>query len=83
MNAVARIRMWGHSLAVRILPHLAREPRTVDGTSAQLSVESGCLVVEPIDAHPVYDVKALIEAIPDENRHIEVGTGHAQGDEFA
>jgi antitoxin MazE len=83
MNAVTRFSTWGHSLAVRIPTNLAREARIVDGGSAELSVVNGQLVVAPIDTPPIYNITDLIAAITDENRHVEIRTGYAQGGEFA
>jgi antitoxin MazE len=83
MNAIARFATWGNSLAVRIPSNVAREAHIVAGTCAQLSVIKGKLVVAPIDKRPVYKITDLVAGITDENRHVEVGTGHAQGGEFA
>jgi antitoxin MazE len=83
MHAVTRFSTWGHSLAVRIPASLAREARIVEGGAAELSIVNGQLVIAPIDTPPNYNINELIAAITDENRHVEIGTGHAQGGEFA
>jgi antitoxin MazE len=83
MNAITRFSTWGHSLAVRIPSKVAREARLVEGGSAEVSVVNGTIVVVPIDTLPVYNITDLIAAITDENRHGEIGTGFAQGNEFA
>lgn len=84
MNAfTARFALWGNSLAVRIPSRLAKEARIVEGGRAELSVADGRLIVQPIDIVPVYNLTDLIQGITDENRHVEISTGHAQGAEFA
>jgi antitoxin MazE len=83
MNAFTKFSMWGNSLAIRIPSGLAREARLFDGANAELSVVDGKLVISPIDAPPSYDINDLIAAMTDENRHVEIDAGPAQGDEFA
>lgn len=84
MNAVTtRITTWGHSLAVRIPTRIAREARIVEGVCAELSVVNGRVVLAPVATMPSYNITDLVEAITDENRHVEIRTGHAQGGEFA
>ena len=83
MNAIARFSTWGHSLAVRIPTDLAREVHIVAGSYAQITVAKGKLVVDPIDKSPVYTLADLVAGITDENRYVEIGTGHAEGAEFA
>jgi antitoxin MazE len=83
MNAITRVKTWGHSLAVRIPSNIAREAHIVDGIRAELSVVNGRLLVSPVDTPPSYNITDLVAAITDENRHVEVSTGYAQGGEFA
>jgi antitoxin MazE len=82
MNAITRFATWGNSLAVRIPTGLAKEAHIVDGGGAEISLVNGAIVVEPIDTPLVYNITDLIAAITDENRHVEIGTGFAQGNEF-
>jgi len=79
----AQIGKWGNSLALRIPGHIAREIAIGDGHSVDISVESGRLVVVPTEPKPSYKLEELLAGITEENRHPEISTGHAVGNEFA
>ena len=74
---------WGNSLAVRIPAAYAREIGVIESSQADLSVEDGKLVLKPIKRLPNFDLETLVAGITDENRHAEVSTGAALGDEFS
>jgi len=83
MSATTRFSMWGNSIAVRIPGHIARAAGIIDGTTAELSVVDGALILSPLDAAPAYQLADLVADMTDENRHGEIVTSAAQGDEFA
>ncbi len=81
MKAVTHFSMWGNCIAVRIPSHIAKEAGIVEGRPVELSVVNGALMVSPLDPAPVYTLADLVSGITDENRHGEIGTGSAKGNE--
>lgn len=79
---IVSIAKWGNSLALRIPSAFAREIDVRDGGAVDVSVDEGTLVVRPLHAAAHYDLEALLVGITDENRHGEVGTGDALGNEL-
>lgn len=49
---------WGNSLAVRLPRHVAEEMRLAEGSSVDINVESGVLVLRP--ARPRYKLGDLL-----------------------
>jgi antitoxin MazE len=80
---IASVAKWGNSLALRIPSVFAREIDVREGASVEISVASGALVVRPVDDAHIYDLDVLISGITEENRHGEVATGRAVGNEFS
>ncbi len=74
---------WGNSLALRIPAAYAREIGACEHGRAELTIEDGKLVVAPLDQTPEFDLDALVAQITDDNRHDEIGTGPAVGEEFS
>jgi antitoxin MazE len=79
---LVQIAKWGNSLAVRIPAAHAKELGLAVNTKAELSVQNGKLVLTPLDEVPSFDLDALVAQITDENRHAEIETGPAVGEEF-
>lgn len=79
---MASVAKWGNSLALRIPNAFAREMRVGDGASVDISIVDGMLVVRPVDEPAVYDLDALLVEITEENRHGEIATGRAVGNEI-
>lgn len=79
---IAKVAKWGHSLALRIPAPFAREVSVREGAEVDISVAGGVLVVRPVAESHVYDLDALVSQITEDNRHAEVETGHAVGQEF-
>jgi antitoxin MazE len=73
------IQKWGNSLAVRIPRPFAEEIPLREGTTVDLTIKSGKLVIVP--AEPAITLESLVEQITDENRHDEIGTGPRVGNE--
>jgi antitoxin MazE len=73
---------WGNSIGVRIPAAIAGEIGVMENTSAELTVQGHCLVLEPVTEVPVFDLDELVAKITDENRHEEIRTGFAAGNEF-
>lgn len=60
---------------------VARELHVSDGSTANLQVKGGSLVVTPVDVVPRYDINELIAAITPENVHGQTDTGDPVGNE--
>lgn len=76
----ARIQKWGNSLALRIPKSFAREARVDAGSTVDLAVEDGSMVIRPV-REPVYTLEDLLAGVTPRNRHGEVETGAAVGKE--
>ncbi|MDP3897266.1 MAG: AbrB/MazE/SpoVT family DNA-binding domain-containing protein [Mesorhizobium sp.] len=79
IGSVAR---WGNSLALRIPSAFARELQVQEGGSVDISIVDGALLVRPVDDAHVYDLDVLLSGVTDENRHHELASGNAVGNEF-
>ncbi|MFA5843341.1 MAG: AbrB/MazE/SpoVT family DNA-binding domain-containing protein [Coriobacteriia bacterium] len=75
-----KIQRWGNSLAVRIPKTFAEEVGLDDGSSVEMRMVKGGLLVEP-SAVWAPSLDELLEGITESNRHDEVDTGPAQGSE--
>ena len=75
--------MWGNSLAIRIPYTYAREIAAHPGRAAEVTVEQGRLIIEPVDEAPVYTLDELLDGMTEDHLHGEVSTGTAVGNEFA
>jgi antitoxin MazE len=75
-----RIQKWGNSLALRIPRPFAEETSLTENAAVDLSVRGGKLVVVPVREEEL-SLDELVAQITPENRHEEVGTGEAVGNE--
>lgn len=75
-----KICKWGNSLGLRIPKSFAEEARIADGSTVELTLDNGRLVVRAV---PVarYTLEELVAGITDANRHGEVNVGRAVGNE--
>ncbi len=71
---------WGNSLGLRIPKSFAEEVRVAEGSTVELTLEDGRLVIRPA-AQPEYALEDLLGGITDANLHAEVDTGNAVGGE--
>ena len=76
-----RIQQWGNSLALRIPKVFAEEIHVKQGTSVDLSVESGKIVLAPL-AKRKYELKNLLAGVAAHNIHSEVDVGQFRGQEI-
>ena len=77
---ISRISKWGNSLGLRIPRALAREIEMEEGSTVDLSLKQGSLVVRVLQEEQV-DLEDLLAQVTDENRHGEIDTGEAVGGE--
>ncbi|SFV03822.1 antitoxin MazE [Methylobacterium sp. 174MFSha1.1] len=73
---------WGNSVAVRIPSQALRELGATEGMSADLSVESGKIVVTPIGSKPRYTLEELMATFKDEHVHEEHFADRPRGEEL-
>jgi antitoxin MazE len=77
----ARIQKWGNSLALRIPKPFAEEASLREDSAVDVTVRSGKLVVVAIE-EPQLSLEDLVAKITPSNRHAEVETGKAVGNEI-
>ena len=75
-----KVQKWGHSLALRIPKALAADANVAAGTTVDLQIHEGKLIVEPLRG-PYYDLDDLLAEIDIANLHEETGTGAHVGRE--
>ena len=76
-----KIQKWGNSLAVRIPQAFVKEAHVTCGTTVDLSVDDGKIVIDP-RAEPTYRLDDLLKGVTKKNVHAEVETGEAVGREI-
>lgn len=74
-----KIQRWGNSLGVRIPKSFAEDARIQAGSTVDLSLEGGELIVRPLRRR--YSLETLVAGINARNRHGSVDTGRAVGRE--
>ncbi len=77
---ITTIRKWGNSLALRIPKNLAEDVQIKEGSSVQLSVRKGRLVVTPLNGKE-YSLEELVADIKPSNLHEEQEFGAHTGRE--
>lgn len=75
-----KIQKWGNSLAVRIPKAFVREAHVAYGTSVDLLVDDGKIIIDP-HVEPEYRLEDLLTEVTKRNLHTEVDTGAAVGRE--
>jgi antitoxin MazE len=77
---VTKVIKWGNSLGLRIPRAFAAEADVEVGSTVDMSVQSGRLVIRPLRRRK-YVLQDLLKTITRRNLHEEVGTGSAVGRE--
>lgn len=75
-----KIQRWGNSLGLRIPKSFAAEAQVEAGSTVDISIEDGALVVRSI-APRKYELDDLLDGITAENVHGETEWGHPAGTE--
>ena len=75
-----QIQKWGNSLALRIPKAFAVESNVMGGSTVDVSMENGKIVVTPIIERE-YTLEELVDGITDDNRHDEIDWGRPVGNE--
>ncbi|CAN5474841.1 AbrB/MazE/SpoVT family DNA-binding domain-containing protein [soil metagenome] len=76
-----QVKMWGNSLALRIPKSFATESKISLGTTVDVSLENGRIVVFPV-AETEYSLDEMLAQTTPENLHGEISTGDAVGQEI-
>lgn len=76
----AKIQKWGNSLAVRIPKAFAEEVGIDNNMSVEIRIVNGEIHIVPIPEKQ-YELEKLLDAVTADNRHAEVNTGDAKGNE--
>jgi antitoxin MazE len=74
------IRKWGNSASVRIPAAVMQAARLNLDQAVNIREETGRIIIEPLQK-PEYDLAKLLAGITPENRHEEINTGAAVGNE--
>ncbi|NQT74648.1 MAG: AbrB/MazE/SpoVT family DNA-binding domain-containing protein [Chloroflexi bacterium] len=77
----SRIQKWGNSLALRIPKSFAQEIGIERDVPVDISLADGKLVVAPIEK-PILTLDDLLSKITKDNKHHEIETGPAVGEEI-
>ena len=75
-----KIRKWGNSLGQRIPRSLASEAEVGDGSTVDITVQGGELVIRPLRRRR-YSLDELLAGVDEGNVHGEVSTGRPVGNE--
>lgn len=75
-----QIQKWGNSLALRIPKSFAIESKIEQGSTVEVSLESGKIIVFPV-AEPEFSLEELLANVTIENLHGETDTGCSVGKE--
>lgn len=71
---------WGNSLGLRIPRSFAKEVQVADGSTVELTMEDGRLVIRPVP-EAEFSLESLLGGITAENLHSEIDTGGPVGGE--
>ncbi len=75
-----QIQKWGNSLALRIPKSFALESKIEQGSTVEVSLDNGKIIVFPL-IEPEYSLDDLLAKVTAENLHGEIETGDAVGKE--
>ncbi len=76
-----KIQKWGNSFALRIPKSFANQTSIKLGSSVDLSIQEGKLIIEPITQEE-YDYKTLISEVKESNLHKEYLSDKPKGREL-
>ncbi len=76
-----KIQKWGNSLALRIPKALADETGIDRDSPVEIRVVDGEIRIIPLQVSHEYDLESLLDGITPDNRHDEMNSGDALGNE--
>ncbi len=77
---LTKIQKWGNSLGLRIPKSFAAEAEVEAGSTVDICVENGDLVIRPVRRRE-YVLSELLKEINPQNLHEEISTGEPVGRE--
>ena len=75
-----QIQKWGNSLALRIPKSFAVESKIEQGSTVEVSLEHGKIIIFPV-TEPEYSLDELLSQVTAVNLHGEIETGESVGKE--
>ena len=80
LSMLTKVRKWGNSLGLRIPKAFAEEVSVEEGSTVDLRVADGQLVIRAVEP-PKYELSELLSEVSRENLHAETSTGRPRGRE--
>ena len=77
-----KVQKWGNSLAVRIPKEAILGSGLSKGSSIEIILKKGEVILRPVAKKKKYSLKELVEGITPFNRHEEVDWGAPRGREI-
>lgn len=77
---ITKVQKWGNSLAVRIPRSVAEDTQLSSGKTVNLAVRDGQIVIAPTRQRR-FKLNDLLRGVTTRNRHAEITTGNAGGQE--
>ena len=77
---MTKVQKWGNSLAVRIPRSVAEDTQLSSGNIVNLAVRDGQIVIA-LARQRRFRLNDLLRGITPRNRHVEIATGNAVGQE--
>jgi len=74
------IQKWGNSLAIRIPKAFTKETGIKDGSTIDITLEDGKIIVKPLKVMK-YSLNDLLKKVNKENLHNEIESGDSIGNE--
>ena len=76
-----KVQKWGNSIALRIPKSFALETSLKCGSTVNLSLDNGKLIIEPVTPEE-YNLENLLSAVKETNIHKEYSDGKPLGKEL-
>lgn len=77
----ANIQKWGNSLAIRIPKILTEETGVSEGSSVEMTLENGKIILKPLHTNK-YSLNDLLKKVNKNNLHDEINTNEPLGNEI-
>ena len=78
---ITAVQKWGNSLALRIPKAYADETHIHDGSSVDLTLQDGNLIITPV-RRKSFTLEELLKDITPDNPHESIDSGSALGQEI-
>ena len=77
---LAKVQKWGNSLALRIPKTFAHDAQLENDSMVEMSLVDGQIVIKPVTERR-WTLEELLAGVTKSNRHTEIDTGDAIGNE--